>query len=103
MSLQSHCEVIWIEKTRVEVTSKFRSYAKQLFEKTVPVTPNSEALSSARPRTEDGYPRVHTSVYMYIHALEGRGWGLRLVFSTFLCVLAYLGYHPSHQDDDLGN
>ena len=66
MSLQSHFEVTWLEKTRVEVTSKFRSYAKKLFEKTVPVTPNSEALSSAPPRTEDGYPRVHTSIYIYI-------------------------------------
>ena len=71
MSLQSHFEVTWLEKTRVEVTSKFRSYAKKLFEKTVPVTPNSEALSSARPRTEDGYPRVHTSnIQKYAHMIQ---------------------------------
>ena len=66
MSLQSHFEVTWLEKTRAEVTSKFRNYAKKLLEKTVPVPLNSEALSSAPPRTEDGYPRVHTSMYVCI-------------------------------------
>ena len=64
---QCHFKVPWLEKTRVEVTSKFRSYAKKLFEKTVPGPLNSEALSSAPPRTEDGYPRVHTSIHIYIY------------------------------------
>ena len=72
MSLQSHFEVTWLEKTRVEVTSKFRSYAKKLFEKTVPVPLNSEALSSAPPRTEDGYPQVRTSIYISATVPLGR-------------------------------
>ena len=113
-SLRGHLGIIWLEKTRLEVTSgslgsrklgskslrghlarensarshfdvtclakSLRSHlaredssrghveasklCKKPFEKTVPVTPNSEALSSAPPRTEDGYPRVHTSIYI---------------------------------------
>ena len=40
----------------------------KLFETTVAVPLNSEALSSAPPRTEDGYPRVHSSIiYIYIY------------------------------------
>ena len=96
-SARSHFDVTWLEKTRSEVTSgphldvtskSLRSHlprgdssrghfevsqlCEQIFEKTVPVTPNSEALSSARPHTEDGYPRVHTSIYIYIYNMYTR-------------------------------
>ena len=62
---------IWAARARFKATQSLQNARKHiqrnLFEKAVTASPNPAPLHSVPLYNEDVYPRVHTSIYIYIY------------------------------------